>query len=208
VNVLGLDLSITAAGLAADNETTETVGGPARDGDRRLITIRNRVRRWLRIRDYELAVIEGPGFASTRIFSVAMVHGVVRAELLVAEVPFVTVAPSTLHAFATGDGGASKAEMKQAAAAATGRAFHDDNQADAWWLRRMGTAALGDHDGLTDDQIERLGHVQGWPLRVDPYGPDLHVGQIAQCRHKIWSLRNGDHWMHPFTVSHCDNPPK
>lgn len=208
LEVFGLDLSITAAGFAPEESVCETVGGSAPEGDRRLITIRNRIRYWLRRHAYDLAVLEGPGFNSTRIFGVAMVHGVVRAELVAAGVPYAIVAPSTLHGFGTGSGAATKTEMKQAAAGMAGRKFHDDNQADAWLLRRMGCAALGDLGGLTPDQIGWLGHVQSWPHPVDPYDTFVEVGQVAKCRHDVWCLRNGDHWLHPFTLDRCDKPPK
>lgn len=208
MNVFGLDLSITAAGLAPDGDITETVGGQARDGDRRLITIRNRVRRWLRVREYDLAVLEGFAFGGSEVVAMAMVHGVVRPELIAADIPYTVVYPSTLKMFATGKGVASKSEMQAAAEAMAGRKFADDNRAEAWLLRRMGCAAMGDRTGLTDAQIDTIGRVKGWPLKLDPYGPDLDVGQIAQCRHKIWSLRNGEHWVHPFTLDRCDKPPK
>lgn len=209
--MFGLDLSITAAGLAPDPDFTETVGGDAKAGDRRVIIIRDRVRFWLRRRTYDLAVIEGPGFASTRIFGVAMVHGVVRAELIVAGIPYAIVAPSTLHAFATGSGNATKEEMKQVASGIAGRKFHDDNQADAYLLRRMGLAALGDRAGLTPDQVERLGKVQ-WPAPIDPYAgtPNRahYTHHVTPCRHKMLVLANGDHWLHPFTLDRCDKPPR
>lgn len=208
MNVFGLDLSITAAGFAPDDDTTETVGGPARAGDGRLLTIENRLRFWLRRRTYALAVIEGPGFASTRIFSVAMVHGVVRKELIRAGIPYAEVAPATLHAFATGDGNATKQQMMQTAEGLAGRKFHDDNQADAWWLRRMGLAALGDREGLAPDQVERLGVVQ-WPSPVESFALiDSPRTVLAQCKHRMWCLRNGDHWLHPFTLDRCSKPPK
>lgn len=208
MNVFGLDLSITAAGLAPDDGFTETVGGPARDGDARLVTIRNRMRFWLRRKRYDLAVIEGPGFSSTRIFSVAMVHGVVRAELVVAGIPFAEVAPNCLHKFATGNGVATKAEMIQAAEGAAGRKFGDDNQADAWWLRRMGLAALGDHAGLTTEQVDRLGAVTSWPAMIDLWpGLPQPTSDLAQCHHKIWCLRNESRWLHP-SLTICDKPPK
>jgi Holliday junction resolvasome RuvABC endonuclease subunit len=208
VNVFGLDLSITATGLAPDGTVTETVGGPARDGDHRLITIRNRVRYHLRRTRYNLAVMEGPGFNSTRLFAVAMVHGIVRPELLLADVPVALVAPGTLHAFATGDGAATKTMMMQSASGLAGRTFADDNQADAWWLRRMGLAALGDRDGLNDDQIGVLGRVP-WPGMVSRWaGMPSPTSDVAQCGHKTWCLRNGDHWLHAFTLSTCGKPPK
>lgn len=208
--VLGLDLSITAAGICPDDQVTETVGGDARLGDERLVLIRNRVRTQLRRISYDLAVVEGPGFQSTRLFSVAMVHGAVRAELVVAQIPIALVYPTTLHAFACGGGSATKVEMVQAAEGLSGRKFRDDNQADAWWLWRMGRAALGDHTGLNPDQVERLGRVK-WPRPCRPFLSltDGHPRvKVDKCRHEMWSLRNGDRWVHPYTLDVCDKPPK
>lgn len=208
MNVFGLDLSITATGLAP-GLITETVGGPARDGDGRLITIRNRVRHWLRRNTYDLAVLEGLAFTGSEVASMAMVHGVVRAELWQADVPYALVYPTTLKCFATGNSRATKTEMKQAASGIAGRKFHDDNQADAHLLRRMGLAALGDTAGLKPEQLGWLGGID-WPKsRVWPFpGVSISAPETAKCRHKVITLRNGDHWLHPFTLDRCDKPPK
>ncbi len=168
VDVLGCDLSITATGLAATARHVLTVGGSAGLGDRRLQIIKGEVRRLLNAgkvarRPYALAVIEGPGFSSTRLFAVAMVHGVVRDALLDYGVPYVLITPRMLKSFATGDGGADKAAMLAAARQHTDLLFDDDNQVDAWWLRRMGCAHLGDHTGLNPTQIAKLGDV-AWPV--------------------------------------------
>jgi Holliday junction resolvasome RuvABC endonuclease subunit len=211
VNVLGLDLSITAAGFAPDHDGAETVGGPSRDGDGRLVAIRNRVRHWTRARRYDLAVLEGLAFGGTASETLAMVHGVVRAELWQAGIPYALVYPSTLKAFATGDSRATKEDMKQAASGMAGRKFHDDNMADAYLLRRMGCAALGDLAGLTPEQVGWLGRVD-WPKPIDPFAgtPDRtqYTHHVAKCRHKVMVLANGDYWLHPFTLDRCDKPPR
>lgn len=208
MNVLGLDLSLTATGLAFDRYT-ETIKTKPAAGDLRLCTIRDRIGSYLTRGAFDLAVIEDvPQYASaTTILS--LVHGVVREILARHGVPYAYVANTTLKAFATGRGDAGKADMVRAAEKMSGQAFEDDNQAEAWWLLRMGQAALGDTVGLTEAQTGQLGHAQ-WPLHIDPYGPGAtsRNGTVRRCRHGVWSLQNAGHWLHPFNVTVCDKPPK
>lgn len=63
--------------------------------------------------------------------------GVVKLRLFRMGVPFVLVAPKALKKFATGNGNASKDEMVAACKAAGGVPANDD-EADAFWLRRYG----------------------------------------------------------------------
>lgn len=167
VNVIGFDLSITGTGICPGGLRTLTVGGPAKVGDRRVSAIKCETRRILTAakvagRPYSLGVIEGPGFASTRLFAVAMVHGVVRDALMDFGVPYALPTPNALKRFATGSGGADKPAMLAAARQHTDLTFLDGNQVDAWWLWRLGAARLGDTAGLNPAQLAQLPEIP-WP---------------------------------------------
>ncbi|MGC4050633.1 MAG: hypothetical protein QM757_14755 [Paludibaculum sp.] len=143
MKVVGLDLSMSATGIAhATGERTLTFrSGLSRE--QRLVMIRDQVLELLEpttvfvIEDLPENVKYGgvPG---------GMVHGVVRVALLEHDAPYVLVPPSSLKAYTTGKGGASKDEMLVEAVRRLGFAGHDHNQADALWLRAMGHDALGD----------------------------------------------------------------
>lgn len=145
--VLGLDLSISATGIAHVDGTTSTVGGPSTDGDLRLPRIRTAIARAARDGDAELAVIESvpPAMHNQAANeTVHMVHGVTREVLLRHRVPYVHVHPGALKKYATGNGGASKQEMADALWNRHGLRLDDDNQVDAAWLRLMAIHTLAD----------------------------------------------------------------
>jgi hypothetical protein len=161
--VIGLDLSITATGIADIDGMTSTVGGKASRGDARLIDICLAVLAEKAI-GCQLAVIEGlavhgPGGA----MAAAQVMGAVKITLMQAQVRYVEVPPSSLKKYATGKGNATKADMAVALYKRAGLELADDNQVDAWWLRAMGLDALGspivDMPGTCRDAIHRI----EWP---------------------------------------------
>lgn len=165
--VIGLDLSITATGIALVDGETFTVAGKASEGDRRLATIALTVRShtWHDDRGplADLVVIEDLPVHAHAAGITAMVHGAARLALLGAGIPYVLVPPATLKKYATGKGNADKTAMAIAALKRTGREFTDDNQCDAWWLRAAGLQALG-HPvvDVPQSQIEALAKVT-WP---------------------------------------------
>lgn len=139
MRVAGLDLSLTATGVALPDGSTFTVRTNAKDGDRRLLQI------VAALPVADLAVIEGMGrFPGNTGQIIAMVHGAVRTALMDAGVPYVIVSPATLKAYATGRGNADKAAMILAAYKRSGTEFTDDNQADAAWLRWAGLDHYGE----------------------------------------------------------------
>ncbi|MFJ2178939.1 Holliday junction endonuclease [Streptomyces sp. NPDC087851] len=149
LRVVGLDLSITATGIAYRDGSTGTVGGPADHGDRRLLTIEQAVTIALGGEDYrlgplpDLVVLEDLPTHARAAGITGMVHGVVRARLLRRGVPYVALPPATLKAYATGKGTADKTAMAMAAYKRGGCEFADDNQCDAAWLRWAGLDWLG-----------------------------------------------------------------
>lgn len=140
--VVGLDLSLTATGIALPDGTTATLTTKLR-GCERLIDLRNRCRKACELAD--LAVVEGYSFGSRNSHAHALgeLGGVVRVALHVASVRFVEVSPSSLKKYATGKGNANKGEMLAAAIRRLDYQGASDNEADALWLRAMGLDALG-----------------------------------------------------------------
>ncbi|MGW3570172.1 hypothetical protein ACWDSL_40980 [Streptomyces sp. NPDC000941] len=166
LRVIGLDLSLTSTGVCLTNGSTCRVKTRRQDGDLRLTLIRDLVRAALREVRPHLAVIEDLPKHAKGAGITAMVHGVVRAELVDAYVPYAVVVPATLKSYACDHGSADKARMAAAAYLATGIEFFDDpggDQCDAWWLRAAGLDWYG-HPlfALPQHQRARLSKVR-WP---------------------------------------------
>lgn len=158
--VLGLDLSITATGVALPDGKLLTIKATS-GGDHRLV----RIEQFLRAIPIgvDLAVIEDLPTQAMSAGITGMVHGVVRATLINLGIPYVLITPATLKAFATGKGNADKTAMALAAFKRAGLEFGDDNQCDAFWLRAAGLDRLGfPLFDLPAAQRERLAKVS-WP---------------------------------------------
>lgn len=148
--VIALDLSITATGTCDTDGFTATIKTKTADGDRRLVTIADRVRHLVgENRGYlgghlaQLAVIEDLPTHAHGAGITGMVHGAVRAELIRLGVPYVLVTPASLKKWATGKGNADKVQMGVAALKRFGREFPNDNECDAFLLHAMTLDALG-----------------------------------------------------------------
>ena len=140
--VLGLDLSLSATGVAAPDGTTSTIKTRDRDGDRRLAQIRDTIAGLCGGAD--LAVVEDLPTHAYSAGITGMVHGAVRVALLDAGVPYALVTPATLKKYATGNGGAKKSGMVLAAYKRFGVDFADEDQCDAFWLRAAGLDQVGE----------------------------------------------------------------
>ena len=135
MKILGLDLSITATGVADHDGGTSTIK-PATAGDRRLVTIRDAV--GLVVGGCDLVAIEElPPIRAHALGILGMVHGVVRSALIMWRIPYVLIPPGNLKKYATGKGSATKPDMRMALFQRAGLDLRDDNQVDAWWLRAM-----------------------------------------------------------------------
>lgn len=141
--VIGLDLSITATGVALSDGTTHTITAGKRGGDWRLVNIRKTILRHALNPSASLVVIEDLPTHAHGAGITGMVHGVVREALLDNGIPYVLIPPATLKKYATGRGNATKADMRMALYQRAGIDLRDDNQVDAAWLRVMGLDALG-----------------------------------------------------------------
>ncbi|WP_097933338.1 MULTISPECIES: hypothetical protein [unclassified Streptomyces] len=166
LRIIGLDLSLTSTGVCLPDGSTFRIKTRAATGDRRLITIRTAIRAALVEHEPDVAVIEDLPKHAMAAGITAHVHGVVKCELLDAEVPYGLVVPATLKSYAADNGNADKARMAAAAYLAAGVEFADDkggDQCDAWWLRAAGHDALGAPlFSLPQAQRDRLTKVK-WP---------------------------------------------
>lgn len=137
IRAIGLDLSISASGVALADGTCRTFR-PTVGTDqpaRRLHELVERIATWLRQAD--VAVIEGynpgghQGFTMVRL---AELGGAIRVLLHERNIPYVEIAPKSLKLFAAGTGDAKKEQMITVAQAC-GATVANDNEADAWLLR-------------------------------------------------------------------------
>ena len=140
--VVGLDLSITATGVAWCDGSLYTVKTRA-EGDRRLIEIFHEVAIAVEGRSIALVVIEDLPTHAKGAGITGMVHGAVRAGLMSMRVPYALITPASLKKYATGVGNCGKSAMAIAALKRHGREIPDEDQCDAWWLRAAGLDHLG-----------------------------------------------------------------
>ena len=170
--VVGLDLSLTATGIAHCDGHLVTCKTDTAAGDRRLITIEQSI--VLAISGGpmtdgfdrplpDLAVVEDLPTHAQGAGKTGMVHGVARALLIRFGIPYVLIPPATLKKYAVGKGNATKPDMRMALFQRAGLALRDDNQVDAWWLRAMGLDHFGSPPvDLPKVNREALGKV-AWP---------------------------------------------
>lgn len=167
MRVAGLDLSLTASGVAAVDGSTSCVKTKLR-GPARLAAIRDVILEIV-FPVADLVVIEEYAFsrADAHAHELGELGGVVRLRLWELEVPFVTVGPSQLKRYACGKGNAKKDEVLVAAVRRLPDFDGDHNQADAAWLRAMALDALG-HPVVAMPQEHRvaLAKIQ-WPELTD-----------------------------------------
>lgn len=173
----GLDLSTTRTGYAAPNGTIHSIEPhkTTKDPARKRNEIRNKLTRCITINPPkpELAVIEGYSIASPSRW--ALVHrgelgGMIRDVLFELAIPWVDVPPKSLKLFACGDGAASKTEMLWKANSVI---MHDgdhgqpgcanDDEADAFHLRRMGLVAAGLLPSLAGYELEAIAKCGAFP---------------------------------------------
>lgn len=147
MNVLGLDLSLTATGYAVPGlQGVIKPPGSARKGMARLDHIRSVVIGLIDNYGIGLVMVEGYSFASRQSHAHALgeLGGLIRWSLWKCGVGYVDVSPSTLKMFATGKGNAPKNAVLAEAINRLGYEGHDDNEADALWLQELGVMLLGD----------------------------------------------------------------
>ncbi len=217
MGVIGLDLSLTAPGLSVADRVETLRINPNR-GDGRFCDILDWINHYVATRKIRLAMIEAVPPYDHASSSLERVHGIARERLARYGIPFAYVNVTALKAFATGNGRAEKSEVMDYVEQQTGRRPGDDNQADAWVLRRMGELFLfmdaEQYAVLPAAQAKALSSVD-WPLfPLNPNWPAPYgrVGRQRRankkCGHGHICLKNGERWLHPFNIAICDKPPK
>jgi Holliday junction resolvasome RuvABC endonuclease subunit len=140
---MGIDPSLTATGIAWGNRNALTLKTRAKDGDRRLNLIRDSVAYYVGQVRPTLVVMEDLPRNAMAAGVTGMAQGAVRIALNERPVPYALVVAASLKMYATGNGGADKADMATAARHGAGVVLGDNNQVDAWWLWAMAMDALG-----------------------------------------------------------------
>lgn len=165
MNVVGLDLSTKRIGFAAADGQLLSISGHAgaEDPYRRLHELTRELARAFRLRPPgpDLVVIEDYALgAPGRIALVRLgeIGGIVRTWLFEQDYRIALVSPSSVKRFATGNGNANKQQMIDRAVELGARLsrFDNDDEADAFHLRRMGRAAHGHEGVLLDHELDAL----------------------------------------------------
>lgn len=170
MNIVGLDLSTARVGFAAADGELLSIRGHAGADDpyRRLHELTREIARAFHLRPPkpDLVVLEDYSLGSPgriALIRLGEIGGIVRTRLFELDIAFKLVRPSSVKKFATGKGNADKEAMMAAARALSARGNVNDDEADAFHLRRMGLAAHGFHDGeLTDYQLDALAGAGPW----------------------------------------------
>lgn len=152
--IYGLDLSLTATGMAALGENNQLDIGtfgtkPSMRIEARLTEMAGQVAR--RIVAPELVVIEGLAFGANdpSAHERAALHYIVRCNFWTDGTRVLVVAPSSLKKFITGKGSAKKEMVILEVFKRWNVSVKDNNEADAAGLAYLGAAWLGRLDGLT-----------------------------------------------------------
>lgn len=169
MNIVGLDLSTARVGFAAADGELLSIRGHAGADDpyRRLHELTREIERTIQLRPPkpDLIVIEDYSLGSPyrlALVRLGEIGGVVRTRLFELDMTIKLVSPASVKFFATGKGNANKEKMMAAARELGARGNVNDDEADAFFLRRMGLAAHGLLGELTDDQHAALAKAGPW----------------------------------------------
>ncbi len=146
--ILGLDLSLTRTGVAAQwadgTHTTDVIAPPDGHISGRLRHVQDRVTALVRELPVTHIVIEdlprNPRYGGTAL---GMIHATFWLAIRNFSIDVTAVTPASLKTFATGSGNAAKAAVLTEAVRRLGYQGHDDNEADALWLAQIGARLLG-----------------------------------------------------------------
>lgn len=145
--VVGLDLSLTATGIALpDGHLLTLAPGKGLRGVARLHDIRAAAFTLIAPYATTLVTIEGPAYSralGAGHHEAAGLWWLIVYELTARGIPHAVVPPTSLKKYATGRGNATKPDMRMALYQRADLDLRDDNQVDAAWLRYAGLDALG-----------------------------------------------------------------
>lgn len=163
MNVWGLDLSTSRIGIAAASGELLSIKAHAGAADpyRRLHELTRDLARVFALRPPkpDLVVVEDYSLGSPgRISLVRLgeIGGITRLRLFELDIPFTLVRPSSVKRFATGNGSATKEQMIARAIDLGARGSVNDDEADAFHLRRMGRAANSLEGILLDHELDAI----------------------------------------------------
>jgi crossover junction endodeoxyribonuclease RuvC len=151
MNIIGLDLSLTGTGIVVLRDSRivyqELVTTkPGTTDMQRIITIMNQITEVLTTYAGPdcLVVIEGPSYGSntSSIHTLGKLAGVVELSLVLRNITYLIVPPTSLKKLITGKGNAKKEQMLLQIYKKYGIEFHDNNLADAFALCKWGEATL------------------------------------------------------------------
>lgn len=191
--VIGLDLSLTATGLAEIEDgnvvTTYRVRSTGRKGDtlvdrsKRLTGLAHEITEWWYEGDEpDLAVVESPAYGAKygSPHDRSGLWWMVVRNLIGMGIPVATVAPMSRAKYGTGRGNAKKADVLEAVRSHYGPhvqceyGIPDDNVADAILLAAMGARLLGEpascEGDLEPSKLSALDKVE-WPEGVERVAP-------------------------------------
>jgi crossover junction endodeoxyribonuclease RuvC len=158
VRLLGLDLSLTSTGYCVEEKTG--VIALKLKGAERLSRVSDEIIKIIKTNAIDVAIIEGYSFASrnSQAHSIGEMGGAVRMKLWEMNIPYVEVPPTCR----------AKTEVISAISAKTGLTFLGagaDDECDAWILRQMGLAYIGESkESWTKEQLEALIKVDWSPI--------------------------------------------
>lgn len=163
--VCGLDISLTATGIAAPDTNALVLRPSGLRGPHRMCWIRDTILNLCAGAD--VVVVEGFAYArANKAHDIGGVGWIVRVALWEAGITYVDVPPTVLKRYATGRGNADKQAMQMAAAKRLGYDDDrpDDNAVDAMWLRAIAMDAYG-HPLCQVPQAQRDAAVKAltWP---------------------------------------------
>lgn len=148
MNIVGIDPSYTATGIAHADGTVETIKwrGENRcrlcDAYEKVVGTVIGSELWDTKPD--LIVIEGYAHgAKNAAHQMGELGGVLRLAFMHAGIPYLDISPPTLKKFATGKGNAVKERVLAEAIRRLGYEGHSTDEADALWLREIGLALSG-----------------------------------------------------------------
>lgn len=162
MRIVGLDLSLTATGVA-DGGGTRTLSTKLR-GVERLSWFYSQIQDVVEKHATDtIVILEGYSFGSkfSHAHSLGELGGIARVALFRIGVPFAEVPPKVLKKYATGNGNSGKDEVIAAAIRKFDFAGHSNNEADACILRHIGLAQYSG-DTVTKEHQLLLTKV-AWP---------------------------------------------
>lgn len=143
LDIVGVDPSMSATGIAFTRTATTTVKDSEFTGDKRLVLLYAMTTAASDVAD--VVILEDLPANAMSAGITGRSQGVVRLALQQRGVPYIAVPPATLKKAATGKGNCKKDLMREAMQhhfteelPAKGPDKVDDNQVDAWWLREVG----------------------------------------------------------------------